>query len=319
MQTDRSRYYSFILESAWRSEKVNTTEWLQQWGTQRCGAESAAAREAWALLASTVYADSQAAVYEHHMGYCPTTMPDGSGWDRQKGAERPKWYNHTDLYDAWGLLIAAAEGCPESDAFTFDLVDVGREWLSITPCNDAYDALMNASTPQDLTAANATMSEVMSDLDRLLASSSGFLLGQWIADARKLAESAGSPQDSDFMEWNARSQVTSWFPVQGTGPDCEGTAAKLDGLWDYGNKAWAGLVHGYYDRRYQLYADSKMRSLLRRGDDGNDAEEKEQVAYIASVMRAACEFGHETGAALPSTPTGDALSIAKELYQKYHP
>jgi alpha-N-acetylglucosaminidase len=55
-------YYSFLLESAWRSERVNTTAWLQRWGTQRCGAESAAARAAWALLAATVYADSKVAI-----------------------------------------------------------------------------------------------------------------------------------------------------------------------------------------------------------------------------------------------------------------
>ena len=124
--------------------------------------------------------------------------------DHGKGAERPKWYKHSDLYEAWGLLIAAAESdCAKSAAFTFDLVDVGREWIrsdsnidpvsamklpeavrvwvSIAACNDAYDGLMNASTPAGLRDANATLSEVMADLDRLLAASDGFLLGQWIS------------------------------------------------------------------------------------------------------------------------------------------
>ena len=40
---------------------------------------------------------------------------------------------------------------------------------------------MNASTPASLRDANATLSEVMADLDRLLAASDGFLLGQWIS------------------------------------------------------------------------------------------------------------------------------------------
>jgi len=102
--------------------------------------------------------------------------------DHGKGAERPKWYKHSDLYEAWGLLIAAAESdCAKSAAFTFDLVDVGREWISIAACNDAHDGLMNASTPASLRDANATLSEVMADLDRLLAASDGFLLGQWIS------------------------------------------------------------------------------------------------------------------------------------------
>ena len=72
-------YYSFLLESAWRSSKTNVSAWLQQWGTQRCGGPSDSARRAWALLAETVYADDTADVYEHHMAYCPTTMPQGSG------------------------------------------------------------------------------------------------------------------------------------------------------------------------------------------------------------------------------------------------
>ena len=91
------------------------------------------------------------------MAYCPTTMPRGSGWDRGKGAERPTWYAHRELYNAWGLLIAAAgSDCAPSAALAFDLVDVGREWLSIAACNDAADALANASTPRALRAANAT-------------------------------------------------------------------------------------------------------------------------------------------------------------------
>ena len=110
------------------------------------------------------------------------------------------------------MLIDASEQCEPSAAFTFDLVDVGREWLSIAACNDAYDALVGANTIRAVSAANASMATVLSDLDRLLAASDGFLLGKWIADARKLASAAhgGDPKDADFLEWNARSQVTSW-------------------------------------------------------------------------------------------------------------
>jgi hypothetical protein len=53
------------------------------------------------------------------------------------------------------------------------------------------------------------MFQVMSDLDRLLGASSGFLLGSWISDARAMAVAAGAPEDADFLEWNARSQGVS--------------------------------------------------------------------------------------------------------------
>ena len=40
-----------------------------------------------------------------------------------------------------------------------------------------------------------------------------------------------------------------------------GVASALSALWDYGNKAWAGLTKGYYDRRYQIYAAVKICTL----------------------------------------------------------
>ena len=47
-------YYSFLLETAWRSEPVNTTMWLQDWGVQRCGRDSAKVKQAWGILSKTV-------------------------------------------------------------------------------------------------------------------------------------------------------------------------------------------------------------------------------------------------------------------------
>jgi alpha-N-acetylglucosaminidase len=122
-----SAYWGSLLDGAWRRGAGNATSYLQQWGERRCGRQSAKAAEAWAILARTVYADAKDQVYEHHMAYCPTTMPDGSGWDRQHASERPTWYAPADLHRAWGLLLEASSECEPSAALTFDLVDVGRE------------------------------------------------------------------------------------------------------------------------------------------------------------------------------------------------
>jgi hypothetical protein len=231
-------------------------------------------------------------------------------------------------------LAAAGECAPaaENEAFIFDLVDVGREYLSIAPCNAAYDQLVNATTPAAVKAANSSMSTVMADLDSLLGSSFGFLLGAWIHDARTMAPEGTN--DADFLEWNARSQVTSWFPVD----DCNTRKPSLNGLWDYGNKAWSGLVKGYYDKRYQLYADHKLASILSRssgsskdgahaaataasggGEGGGLLAPQERDEYHSDVMQLACEFGHTTGAAVPAQVTGDAVAISKALWTKYTP
>ena len=81
-----------MFDMAWTSTTVDTGAWLDDWAVQRCGGPDAAdAIAAWRLLAATVYADRSGEVYEHHMAYCPTWMPDGSGWDNQRGSEHPSW------------------------------------------------------------------------------------------------------------------------------------------------------------------------------------------------------------------------------------
>lgn len=305
-------YFHYLLASAWRSEEstkpLNASSWLESWAIQRCGRYSANAVKAWRLLGETVYAHSSKQNYEHHMAYCPTTMPQGSGWDKQHGSERPSWYSLTTLHEAWGALLDAAEDCEASAGFVFDLVDVGREFLSVSPCNSRYDALIAASTVAAVQEANASVAEFMLDLDKLLATSDGFLLGRWVADAREVAAASGAASDANFLEWNAKSQVTSWYPSAA----CDDSASKLDGLWDYGNKAWSGLVHGYYDRRLQLYAEVKVQALQQ----GNSFVSTPALA--AAVMQLACEFQHNTES-LPSKPTGDALSVGRSLWQKYAP
>ena len=101
---------------------------------------------------------------------------------------------------------------------------------------------------------------LLRDVDGLLASDAAFLLGPWLASARTLAGNATDCTDTvvgdfakctDFMEWNARAQLTTWHPVApwhrsvargpGVGPN------------DYARKQWAGLVLGYYAPRVDSY------------------------------------------------------------------
>ena len=91
----------------------------------------------------------------------------------------------------------------------------------------------------------------------------------------------------------------------------------------------SGLVKGYYDKRYQLYADHKVASILAAekggssgssgGGGGGMMTSHELDEYHSDVMQLACEFGHTTGADLPVEPTGNVLTIAKNLFTKYAP
>jgi alpha-N-acetylglucosaminidase len=179
------------------------------------------------------------------------------------------------------------------------------------------------------------MSELMTELDTLLRASAGFLLGQWVRDARAFATNnsnstgaAGKAYDADFLEWNARSQVTSWFPVGQESPGVPGVEDReqkemaatggpsglKSGLWDYGNKAWGGLVDPYYSTRYQIYAAHKLQSISGKRTFNESAYDKDLVAW-------AHNFEHRKWdeTTLPATATGDVVKLSRALWTKYAP
>ena len=70
-------------------------------------------------------------------------------------------------------------------------------------------------------------------MDKVLATSPQHLLGRWLADARSWG---GTRAEKDQLEYDARSIITTWG----------GRESSEEGLHDYANREWAGLVGGLY-------------------------------------------------------------------------
>ena len=90
---------------------------------------------------------------------------------------------------------------------------------------------------------------------------------------------------------------------------------------DVVNKAWAGLVSPFYQKRYALYADSKV-ALLSSGDGTafGDIDEDTVVSNaIEAIVKWNCQFSRERwdNDTLPSVPRGDPLVVARALWTKY--
>jgi hypothetical protein len=78
----------------------------------------------------------------------------------------------------------------------------------------AHDALLAARDDAALDAALAALRGVLADADALLGAMRGFLLGEWLADAAALGAAGGAtPAEAQRLLWNARAQVTTWFPT----------------------------------------------------------------------------------------------------------
>lgn len=131
----------------------------------------------------------------------------------------------------------------------YDLVDLTRQalakyanelFLKIVKAYQLYDAQTMASLSQQFL-------ELVNDIDTLLSSHEGFLLGPWLQSAKQLAQNEEQEKQVHFesihplwdyyiqyiiltnlklqYEWNARTQITMWF---------DNTEEEASSLRDYG-------------------------------------------------------------------------------------
>jgi hypothetical protein len=97
------------------------------------------------------------------------------------------------------------------------------------------------------------------------------------------------------MEWNARSQITTWYPP----PNAASLVAR-DG--DYARKHWAGLVADYYAAR----VDAVLAVALGDAAAGRPLN---ATAVAAAEAAHAWAWVHNTSA-YPLLPAPGALQVA---------
>lgn len=73
----------------------------------------------------------------------------------------------------------------------------------------------------------AILTDILADLESVLAADRRFLLGNWIADAQQFAQ---TESEIHFYNLNAKLQVSIW-----------GNNYTL-GLFDYASKLWSGMI-----------------------------------------------------------------------------
>ena len=114
---------------------------------------------------------------------------------------------------------------------------------------------------------------------------------------------------ADFMEWNARSQLTTWHPVApwhetvgrgtGVGPN------------DYARKSWAGLVGGYYAARVAEYLAQGLADAAA-GRGLNAAAMDRRQAKLAYAWQNDLGDGK-----YPLEPAGDPVAVSVAMREKY--
>lgn len=207
------------------------------------------------------------------------------------------WYNQSDVFEAWRLLLKATPTLASSPAFRYDLVDITRQAVQELVSlyyEEARTAYLNKELVSLMRAGGILAYELLPALDKVLASDSHFLLGSWLEQARGVAVSEA---EALFYEQNSRYQLTLWGP--------EGN------ILDYANKQLAGLVADYYTPRWRLFMEMLVESLVQ-------GIPFQQHQFDQNVFQLEQTFVLGTRR-YPSQPQGDTVDLAKKLFLKYYP
>ena len=292
--------YDALFELPWTTV-ASSAEWLNGYATARYGAANADAAEAWQKLAQSVYdcPTSQQGTSEPVICARPAlTVNSVSTWSTSA-----IYYNVYDVRRAVAALIAASSALGSNaagaDNLRYDLVDVTRQSLTdvanllLKQIRSAYDS----KDTERFTRLKALFLNLILDQDRLLSADSNFRLGRWTQMARRVPAEAGqgsAAADCNWMEWNARTQITVW----GTE-----AAANWGGLHDYSNREWAGLLKDFHYARWQKFFDALVAGKAVPSASEWFAFEKAWTENYAQQYAA--------------EPEGDALAVAPELFAKY--
>jgi alpha-N-acetylglucosaminidase len=170
------------------------------------------------------------------------TLDSTARWANTKLNYLPK-----ELLPAWQLLIQASPELNKSDGYGFDVVDVTRQVLAnyaLTVHQKLVIAYLEKNR-LDFKKYSNQFIVLIQDMDRLLATRKDFLLGKWIADARRCGSSL---QEKALYEQNAKNLITLW-------------GDKNCPLNEYACKQWSGLFYYFYKTRWEQFLAELTKDL----------------------------------------------------------
>lgn len=120
---------------------------------------------------------------------------------------------------------------------------------------------------------------------------------------------------SDYMEWNARCQLTTWHPTDSpTRPTAPGEGRGVPSwpgpINDYARKQWAGLVGGYYAPRVEQFMAQGLA-------DANAKRNFNTTAVVQRQAKLAYDWQTDFGNIGLTHPVGDPASVSTKLRAKY--
>jgi len=299
--------YSLAADVAWHRQACKLDSWVKVYARSRYGRGLDGTRRAWWALLHSVYSQrsSEPAMESPILARPSLVIDRSSPWGN---LERD--YDVRKVWEAWESLLSEGNKLHDVDPYLYDLVDVGRQALadlSVPVQRELSEAWFSGDKTRFRTA-KARFLELAVDLDTLLGTRRDFLLGPWLADARRWGTNQA---EADLYERNARQLITVWGP---NSPKAY--------LSDYAGRQWSGLISSYYLGRWTRFFDfldtqpmSYRDDKLPRGTGRPDNDASEFYRQLTEWEYQWCER-HDP---FPTQPSGHPVAVAHRLLAKWKP
>jgi hypothetical protein len=244
---------ALFTELAWTPGTIGLDSWFAGYARARYGGDDPHAAAAWQVLRQTAYGTTRADSWSEGQDGLFAARPSLTVASAVAYSPQRMRYDATAFDRALTELLQVAPALRNSSAYRFDLMDVTRQVLSnrsrllLPQIKAAYDA-GDRKRFEELTSVWLRWMTLM---DHVVATDGQHLLGRWLAAARASGSTAA---EKDRLEYDARSIITTWG----------GHDSSEQGLHEYANREWAGLVGGLYRERWKTYFDELDAALAAR-------------------------------------------------------
>ena len=243
--------YDMLFELPWMdvNNRPTADEWLEDYAYSRYGVENEKALEALQDLKKSVWdckvnqqGTSEAVILARPnwtVGSVSSWSTSAIYWDTQDVLQAAdKLYSIKEAVTANGGQDGIAN-------YNYDFIDVVRQ--AMVDYAAELLPLINAARNDEAEYPRLYQLylQLMLDLDEMLSYDENFKLERWTSLARNIAyEVEGTTEnDRNWLEWNARTQITVW------------SKGNTD-LHDYSNRCWAGLIKDFHYKRWKQFFES---------------------------------------------------------------
>jgi alpha-N-acetylglucosaminidase len=284
----------FVMDQVWRDRVPEILPWTRAYISRRYGRFNHSAWSAWQQLLGTAFRSAA------QTGNFLAERPQFYQAKVRYRSEPKAPYADSLLAQALDSLLAAAPALAGNDAYRYDVVNLTRQVLAplglklVGQVEEAY----HRKDRTGILRAESQVVALLRDLDTLTATRPEFLLGRWIADARRWGT---DDLERRLYEWNARNLITLW------GTKC--TEGEDDDLNLYAYKEWEGMFSSYFLPRWERFFEGL-----------NAALESGTAFDRAPFAAASCEWEQRwsrEASGFRVTPTGDPVATARRLVRKW--